>query len=172
MQCNHLLAYIYWRNRNDSLSCFKYILMSQDCSLRISGRICFKNQGWYRVLNSWKSLEICLDLDKSGNWEVKSEKKIVISSEFFFSKLQQLLFKVTNVLVLVKSYSILSIGLQGTMKKALFLRTLLITYLLTLSLEKGIIVWRKVWKKSWILDPKICANTVKSITCFIHLIEQ
>ena len=27
-------------------------------------------------------------------------------------------------------------GLQGTMKKALFLRTLLITYLLTLSLEK------------------------------------
>ena len=36
----------------------------------------------------------------------------------------------------------------------------LITYLITLSLEKEIIVLEKVWKKSWILDPKICTNPV------------
>ena len=30
--------------------------------------------------------------------------------------------------------------------------------LITLSLEKEIIVLEKVWKKSWILDPKICTN--------------
>ena len=35
-----------------------------------------------------------------------------------------------------------------------FLRSLLISYLITLSLEKYIIVLEKVWKKSWILDQK------------------
>ena len=33
--------------------------------------------------------------------------------------------------------------------------TPLITYLITLSLEKEIIVWKKAWKKSSILNPKI-----------------
>ena len=42
---------------------------------------------------------------------------MVISSEFFFSKLQQVLFKGTNILVLVKSYSISPTGLQQTVKK-------------------------------------------------------
>ena len=36
----------------------------------------------------------------------------------------------------------------------IFLRSLLITYFITLSLEKEIIVLEKVWKKSWILDRK------------------
>ena len=44
------------------------------------------------------------------------------------------------------------------MKKGLFLfffsRSLQITYLITLSLEKEIIVLEKVWKKSGILDEK------------------
>ena len=42
------------------------------------------------------------------------------------------------------------------------LRSLLITCLITVSLEKEVIVWKKFWKKSWILDPKICVNPVTS----------
>ena len=67
----------------------------------------------------------------------------------FFSKLQQVLFynkcfMRAIVSVLIKSYSILptQVHLQPIMKKALFLhflRSLLITYLITLSLEKEII---------------------------------
>ena len=49
--------------------------------------------------------------------------------------------------VLVKSYSISPARLQRIMEKALFLH-FLITYLITLSLEKEIIVLEKVWKKS------------------------
>ena len=40
-----------------------------------------------------------------------------------------------------------------------FWRSLLIAYLITLRPEK-LLVWKKVWKKSWSLDPKICANPV------------
>ena len=72
------------------------------------------------------------------------------SLAFFFSKLQQVLWK-KNFFLLVKSYSILAIYLQCTMKIALFLhflRSLLITHLITVSLEKEIIVLKKVWKKS------------------------
>ena len=52
-------------------------------------------------------------------------------------------------------------SLQCIMRKAqsvLFFRSLLITYVITLSLEKEFIVFEKVWKKSRILDPKICPN--------------
>ena len=41
-----------------------------------------------------------------------------------------------------------------------FLRSLMITYLITLSLEKEIIVLEKAWKKSLILDREICTNPV------------
>ena len=68
---------------------------------------------------------------------------------FLFSKLQQVLFYNKCFMraifsVLIKSYSILptQVHLQPIMKKALFLhflRSLLITYLITLSLEKEII---------------------------------
>ena len=54
-----------------------------------------------------------------------------------------------------------TICLQRTTKKALFLRflhvrCLLITYFIFPWVWKKIIVW----KKSWILDPKICTNPV------------
>ena len=35
-----------------------------------------------------------------------------------------------------------------------FLKSLLITYLITLSVEKKYIVLEKKWEKSWILDQK------------------
>ena len=43
-----------------------------------------------------------------------------------------------------------------------FLRSVLIRYLITLSLiwKKKLLFWKKVWKRSWILDPKICTNPV------------
>ena len=40
----------------------------------------------------------------------------------------------------------------------IFLLSLLITYFITLILEKRKIVLEKVWKKCWILDPKIGVN--------------
>ena len=69
--------------------------------------------------------------------------------------------------VLVKSYSISPVFLQRTIKKALFLRflrSLWITFLITLSLEKEVIVLDKSLEKSGILDPKICTNPVTSNT--------
>ena len=49
---------------------------------------------------------------------------------------------------LVKSYSILPVRLQRIAEKALFLHFFfLFTFLITLSFEKEIIVWEKVWKK-------------------------
>ena len=63
-------------------------------------------------------------------------------------KLQQLLHKWFFFIVLVKSYAILAfyVHLQCIMKKALFLlflRAMLITYLITLSWEKQVIVLEK-----------------------------
>ena len=34
-------------------------------------------------------------------------------------------------------------------------------YLISVSLEKEVVVLEKVWKKSGILDPKICSNPGK-----------
>ena len=55
---------------------------------------------------------------------------------------------------------------SASWKKALFLRflrSLLITYLITLSLKKKY-CWKKGWPKSFkILDPKICTNTVLTL---------
>ena len=51
-------------------------------------------QGSYRVVNSWKSLEICSnfpDVEKVWKMEIKSEK--MLKSFEFFSKLQQVLCK-------------------------------------------------------------------------------
>ena len=60
--------------------------------------------------------------------------------EFFFFKAIASAIKVEYFFVLVKSYSISPVRLQRIMKKALLpslLRSLLITYLITLSLGKG-----------------------------------
>ena len=52
--------------------------------------------------------------------------------------------------LLVKSYSISPVRLQGIIDNTLFLpfQGLLLTYLITLSLEKEIVVLEKVWKKT------------------------
>ena len=71
--------------------------------------------------------------------------------------------------ILVKSYSISPKSLQCIMKTVVFLhflQSLLITCLITLSLQKKIIVLEKVWKKSWISDPKICMNPADSFSKF------
>ena len=106
-------------------------------------------QGSHRVLNSWKSLEICSDLEQIWKIEIKSGKKLVNSLEVFF-KLQKMLYK-WIFLVLVKSYSIFPVCLQRTTKKALFLhflRSLLIIYLISVSLEEKTIVLKKKSGKS------------------------
>ena len=77
---------------------------------------------------------------------------MIISLEFCFRKLQQLLYKgkFFSFIVLVKSNSTFLLRLQRIMKKSLFLRflrSLLITYLVTLSLKKEIIVLEKRLQK-------------------------
>ena len=64
----------------------------------------------------------------------------MVKSLEFFSNLQQVFQKCA----LVKIYSISSVRLQRTMQIACVLRSVLIAYLITLSLEHDIIV---VWKK-------------------------
>ena len=103
-------------------------------------------------------------LGKSLEKRVKVWKKMVKSLEVFW-KLEQD-FTSEIFFLLVKSYSILPVCLQCIIEKGLFLvflRSILITYLITLRLEKEIIVLEKVWKNSWILDPKICTNPVKGL---------
>ena len=66
------------------------------------------------------------------------------------------------LVMLVKSYSVLPVVLQRIMKKDLFwhfLRSLLImTYLITLNLEKGVIVLEKSLEKVLNCGSKICIN--------------
>lgn len=49
-----------------------------------------------------------------------------------------------------------------------FLRSLLIIYLIILSLIKQINVLKKVWKKSWIFDPRICMSPVNRWRTKLH----
>ena len=84
--------------------------------------------------------------------------------------------------VLVKSYSISPGHLQCIMKEALFLYflgSLLITFLITLSLGKEIqgyyyYCFGKMsgLKKWWILDPKICTNLNCSNTAYLKYDNQ
>ena len=102
-------------------------------------------------LNSWKkrcSLPNNLS-DLENVWKIE-----------FFSKLQQVFYK-----CFFCRFCQILLNLAHTFvswKKALFprfLRSLLITYLIAGSLEIEIIVLeKKAWKKSWILDPKICTR--------------
>ena len=108
----------------------------------------FKNRG-VCPSNRWKVWKI----------EIKSEKKWLK----VFWKLHQVLYK-WNFFPVVKIYSISPVHFQCIVDKALFLlfkRSILLTSLINLSLEKEITVFEEVWKKSWILDPKISTNPAK-----------
>ena len=93
------------------------------------------------------------DLGKVWKIEEKSWKNGKKSC-VFLKAVQEVLQK-GFFFVLVKSYSISPACHGKSFAPAFFfLRSLLISYLITLSLEKYIIVLEKVWKKSWILDQK------------------
>ena len=106
-------------------------------------------QGLYRVLNSWKRvLKLAQQFSRprkslENGYKVYKNGKKSFFLIFFFKAITIALWE-TFFSVLIKSYSILPIQvhLQRIMKKALFLhflRSLLITYLITLSLEKEMI---------------------------------
>ena len=91
--------------------------------------------------------------EKVWKIELKSWKK-----SWFFLKLQQVLHK-WIFFVLFKSFSILPArygkNFVPLFLPFFFLKSLLITYLITLSVEKkNILFWKKNWEKSWILDQK------------------
>ena len=78
------------------------------------------------------------------NLEKKSGKMVNSLGFFFFSKLQQVLYKwnfhFDQILFnLARTFAV-------RCEKSF---VLLITYLITFSLEKEIIVWKKIWKKVW-----------------------
>ena len=112
----------------------------------------------YRVLNSWKSLEFCPAIFQPG--EILQYRDTFWKNCLFFTSYKKWL--TSEFFSLVKTYSISLVCLQRTMKAhekngsfLRFLRSLLITYLITLSLEKEIIVLgKKVWEKSkkWIYE--------------------
>ena len=87
---------------------------------------------------------------------VKSRELFFLFYFYLFFKLQATTSALLDLgeicFILVKSSSILPLPLQRIMKKALllpFLKSLSITYLITLSLKKEIIMfWKKVWKNS------------------------
>ena len=120
------------------------------------------DQGSYRVLNFWKSLEICpVIFQTRKSLENRDEVRKGMKKSWAFFQRYNKCFISDVFFVFVKSYLSLLICLQHTTKKLLFLHfkvSIDWTYLRTTCLEKEIIVWEKVWKKSWILDPKICAN--------------
>ena len=126
-------------------------------------------QGSYRVLNSWNLPSNFPDLKKVFKIEVKSRKLVASLKFFFFSKLQQVLHKWIFFPV-AKSYSISPVLKTFNHRMRTFVYgtfavhhekawSLLNTYLFSLCLEKYIVL-EKVWKKSRILDPKICTNPV------------
>ena len=108
-----------------------------------------------RLVQSLEFLEVlkfAQQFSRAGKkvWKMKIKSgKMVKSLEFVFFLVFQSYnkcFSSEMFSVLVKSYSISPVRLQNTMQNALFLRffmSLLITYLLTLSLEKEIIVLEK-----------------------------
>ena len=94
--------------------------------------------------------------------------KTVKSLEFVYFLFQNYnkCFRSEVFSVLVESYSISPVRLLHTIQKAFFLcfLSLLINYLITLSVQKEITVSfrSKVSKKPLILDPKICTNPSNS----------
>ena len=94
-------------------------------------------QGSCRVLNSRKNLEICTaifqTLKKARKWRLGLEKMARSLDSFCFG---QILFKLAHMFPAhhEKSFAVV------------FLRCLLITYLITLSLEKKLLFWRKTGK--------------------------
>ena len=128
------------------ISCFVSHMVKIGCFYKIQG--CVLSRVSCRVLNSWKSLEICPAIFQTWKIELKSRK--MMKSLEFFSKLHQAGF-ICNFFFWFGQMLSNFTCLQCIMKKALFvhcLRPLLITYLITLSLEK---VWlRPQLFKRWI----------------------
>ena len=100
-------------------------------------------QGSYRVLNSWKSQELCPAIFQTRKKSGKNRKK-----SWAFWQLQQLRYKwiFFRVSQIVFNLACTFAAHRGeSFVPAFFF--FLFTCLITLSFEKEIIVWEKVWKK-------------------------
>ena len=138
------------------------------CLLSMGRKGCVQSLEFLK--KSWNLPSNFPDLEKV--WKmVKSRELFFLFYFYLFFKLQATTSALLDLgeicFILVKSSSILPLPLQRIMKKALllpFLKSLSITYLITLSLKKEIIMfWKKVWKNSWFLDPKISTNPGRSM---------
>ena len=98
-------------------------------------------QGSYRVLNSWKSQELCPAIFQTWKKSGKNRKK-----SWAFWQLQQLRYKWIFFRV---SQIVFNLYVCSTSRRKLCscIFFFLFTCLITLSFEKEIIVWEKVWKK-------------------------
>ena len=127
--------------------------------------------GSYRVLNSWKRAwklpSNFPNLEKDCNIDISSGKIVFVCLfGFFFHSYSKCL--TSEFFSLVKSFSISLVCLQRTMK-ALFLRfsrSLLITYLITLSLGKNHCFGKKSQGKVefWIQKPVLSLLTEQTVS--------
>ena len=138
---------------------FLWILRDCSCFLILVARSMRKG----RVLTESKILEkifkFAQQLSRPGksleNWAkvLKNGKKF----EFFLSCSKCKWHFFSFCLNLIQSRPYVCSASWKKLCSCGFFKGLLITYLITLSLEKKLLFW-KVWQKSWILDPKVCAN--------------
>ena len=107
---------------------------------------------------SWHLPNTFPEPEKVCKIEVKSWKNGK-KSWFFFLKLQQVLLKWNVFCVCEILFNLACLSWKKLCSCRIFLSSLLITYFITLSLEKEIIVLEKVQWKSWILDK----NSVRTL---------
>ena len=121
-------------------------------------------QGSYRVLNFWKSHGVCPAIfqtwKKSGKWRKSLEKWSMMVLSFFFkattSALEVNLFRFVQILFIQITTYVCSVQWKNRCSCILEVS---VDYL-PWAWKKKLLLWKKVWKKTWILDPKICTNPV------------
>ena len=120
---------------------------------------------------SWSLPSNFSELEKVCKIEVKSWKNG--KKSWFFLKLQQVLLKWNVFCVCEILFSLACMSWKQLCSCGVFLSSLLITYFITLCLEKVIIVLEKVWRKSWILDQlsvrSLCLCSRKRKPCILAL---
>ena len=129
----------------------------------ITSKIQTSIKGSYGVLNSWKSLEVCPAIFQT--WKKSGKMLKSLEFFFFFSNLQQELYKwffFSFWSNLIQSSPYVFTASWKIFVPAFF--KVCINHLFD-NLESGKrnhCFGKKVSKKSWILDPKICTNPVYS----------
>ena len=109
-----------------------------------------------------QSLEFFQTWKKSGKWRKSLEKWLMMDLSFFFkvttSALEVNLFRLFKYYSFKLTRMFVVCSVQWKKLWSCILK-ISIDYL-PWAWKKKLSLWKKVWKKTWILDPKICTNPV------------